>query len=82
MCSRKPLKQKAIIDLQTMRLLPHSLPFLSNDRYDSRLAKHKRRPAAPNTCDLKCSTWNWVRACPPRICISAIKILLMQSVII
>ena len=33
------MKQKAIIDLQTMRLLPHSLPFLSNERYDSRLAR-------------------------------------------
>ena len=39
MCSRKPLSRKSVIDLQTMRLLPHSLPSLSNDRYDCRLAK-------------------------------------------
>ena len=39
MYSRKPLKKEAIIDLQTIRLLPHSLPLLSNDRYDSRLAR-------------------------------------------
>ena len=80
MCSREPLNRKSVIDLQTMRLLPHSLPFLSNDRYDCRLAQNTEKSAAPNACDLKCSTWNWVGAWPPRICISAIKILLMRSV--
>ena len=33
------MNRKSVIDLQTMRLLPHSLPFLSNDHYDCRLAR-------------------------------------------